>query len=113
LILGAMDLAIIVKTRAALLFTSGIAAAARQILLENLISTVLASYGIAILLVAVTVVLARFEARQHADRSRRVAARASPPARKTPAAIVQTIETVLRTQKRPPQLNLKRSVSGR
>ena len=108
-----LDVSVVVKTRSALLFNSGIDVTTRQILLENMISTVLTSYAIAILLVAVTVVLARFEARQYADRSRREAARVSNPARKTSVAIVQTIETVLRAPKRPSQLNLKRFVSGR
>jgi CheY-like chemotaxis protein len=64
-----MDLAIIVKTRAALLFTSSIDVTAREILLENLISIVFASYGVAILLLAVTVVLAWFETRHYAGGS--------------------------------------------
>jgi hypothetical protein len=120
LILGAMDLAIIVKTRAALLFTSDIEAAARQVLLENLISIVLASYGVAILLTAVIVGLTRFEARHHAGGFMKAAtkAQALPGLRETTRKIpghlhVQTIETAFRTPKRPPQLNLKKFVSGR
>ena len=47
--------------------------AARQKLLQNLINLVVASYGFAILLIAVTVILARFEAGQHKRRSMRTA----------------------------------------
>lgn len=46
--------------------------AIRQILIQNLMNIVMACYGIAILLVAVTVSLARFEAKRHERTSMRV-----------------------------------------